>query len=217
MEFPMGDWIYNLLEQFFADYGYWVIFFGVMLENAGILIPGETVLLYAGFLSFHGRLDLYRVMAVATLAASLGDNIGYVLGRIVGVRLLDRYRKSFLGRLLRYEKAQKTFLQHSNWAVFTGRFITGLRVFAGPFAGIFHMPYRRFLLYDSAGAALWGIGITLVGYGLGDWRRIAELVTQFHRITLGLIAAVGIFLVVRYRRRKRPAAKGTPVPETPPS
>ncbi len=206
----MADTIYNLLRSFFSEYGYWVIFFGVMLENAGLLIPGETVLLFAAYLSFHGELELSRVMIVASVAAALGDNIGYVLGRTVGPRLLVRYQKSFLGRLLRYEKAQSTFLKHSNWAVFTGRFITGLRVFAGPFAGIFRMPYRRFFFYDSLGAILWGIGISLVGYAIGDWQRIVDFVTRFHRITLGMIAIIVIALVIRARHRRK-QGKGDPV------
>ena len=203
MNFPMADTIYNLLRGFFYEYGYWVIFFGVMLENAGLLIPGETVLLFAAFLSFHGELELSRVMIVAGVAAALGDNIGYVLGRHFGPRLLARYQRSFLGRMLRYEKAQRAFLEHSNWAVFTGRFITGLRVFAGPFAGIFRMPYRRFFFYDSLGAMLWGISISSLGYAIGDWRRIVAFATRFHRITLGVIAVIIIVLVIRALHRRK--------------
>ena len=199
----MADAIFNTLTDFFAQYGYWVIFFGVMLENAGLPLPGETVLLFASYLSFQGELEITKVMAVAALAAALGDNIGYLLGRFLGAPLLERYRHSFLGRLLRYEKAQRFFLRHSNWAVFTGRFITGLRVFAGPFAGFFRMPYLRFFLFDVSGAIIWGIGIGLIGYALGDWRAIVAFVTRFHRFTLVVIALVITLLVIRARRRKR--------------
>ena len=199
----MADAIFSTLTDFFAQYGYWVIFFGVMLENAGLPLPGETVLLFASYLSFQGALEITKVMAVAALAAALGDNIGYLLGRFLGAPLLERYRHSFLGRLLRYEKAQRFFLRHSNWAVFTGRFITGLRVFAGPFAGFFRMPYLRFFLFDVSGAIIWGIGIGLIGYALGDWRAIVAFVTRFHRFTLVVIALVITLLVIRARRRKR--------------
>ncbi len=199
----MADAIFNTLTDCFAQYGYWVIFFGVMLENAGLPLPGETVLLFASYLSFQGELEITKVMAVAALAAALGDNIGYLLGRFLGAPLLERYRHSFLGRLLRYEKAQRFFLRHSNWAVFTGRFITGLRVFAGPFAGFFRMPYLRFFLFDVSGAIIWGIGIGLIGYALGDWRAIVAFVTRFHRFTLVVIALVITLLVIRARRRKR--------------
>lgn len=206
----MADAIFNTLTDFFAQYGYWVIFFGVMLENAGLPLPGETVLLFASYLSFQGELEITKVMAVAALAAAIGDNIGYFLGRFLGAPLLERYHHSFLGRLLRYEKARRLFLRHSDWAVFTGRFITGLRVFAGPFAGFFRMPYLRFLLFDLSGAVIWGIGIGLIGYALGDWRAIVAFVTRFHRIALGVIAVVITLLVIRYRRRKRARAASLP-------
>ena len=199
----MAETIFNTLTEFFAQYGYWVIFFGVMLENAGLPLPGETVLLFASYLSFQGELEITKVIAVAVLAAALGDHIGYLLGRFLGAPLLEHYRHSFLGRLLRYEKAQRFFLRHSNWAVFTGRFITGLRVFAGPFAGFFRMPYLRFFLFDVSGAIIWGIGIGLIGYALGDWRAIVAFVTRFHRFTLVVIALVITLLVIRARRRKR--------------
>ena len=211
----MAETIFNTLTEFFAQYGYWVIFFGVMLENAGLPLPGETVLLFASYLSFQGELEITKVIAVAVLAAALGDHIGYLLGRFLGAPLLEHYRHSFLGRLLRYEKAQRFFLRHSNWAVFTGRFITGLRVFAGPFAGFFRMPYLRFFLFDVSGAIIWGIGIGMIGYALGDWRAIVAFVTRFHRITLGLIAVVAILLVIRSRRRKRAREASLPRLPTP--
>ena len=199
----MGEWLFEILEEAFTNYGYWVIFFGVMLENAGLLIPGETVLLYAGYLCFHGQLDLTRVMIVSSVGASVGDNLGYLLGRRFGFPLLNRYRKGFLGKFLRYDRAQQLFLRHSNWAVFTGRFITGLRVFAGPFAGIFRMPYRRFIFFDTLGAVLWGIGITLIGYAIGDWRHIVEFITRSNRIILGVVLMIVTVLILRARRRRR--------------
>jgi len=197
----MGDAIFETLTGFFEQYGYWVIFFGVMLENAGLPLPGETVLLFASYLSFRGELEITKVIGVAALAAALGDNIGYLLGRFVGAPLFERYHDSFIGRLLRYEKAKKFFLAHSNWAVFTGRFITGLRVFAGPFAGFFRMPYARFFFFDVSGAIIWGIGIGVIGYSLGDWQVIVDFVARFHQVILGVIAIVVTLLVIRSRKR----------------
>ena len=197
----MVDATFEILTDFFAQYGYWVIFFGVMLENSGLPLPGETVLLFASYLSFRGELEITNVIGVAAFAAALGDNIGYALGRFIGAPLLERYRHSFIGRLLQYEKAKKFFLRHSNWAVFTGRFITGLRVFAGPFAGFFRMPYGRFLFFDISGAVIWGIGIGLIGYSLGDWQAIVAFVARFHLIILAIIAVVITLLVIRSWKR----------------
>ena len=93
----MADAIFSTLTDFFAQYGYWVIFFGVMLENAGLPLPGETVLLFASYLSFQGELEITKVMAVAALAAALGDNIGYLLGRFLGLHCSNATATAFSG------------------------------------------------------------------------------------------------------------------------
>ncbi|PYV34434.1 MAG: hypothetical protein DMG22_06050 [Acidobacteria bacterium] len=74
---PRVEALYNVLTDFFAHYGYWVIFFGVMLENGGVPLPGETILLFAGFLAYHGEINLVRAMATAAAGATIGDSLGF--------------------------------------------------------------------------------------------------------------------------------------------
>src|SRR5713101_6204980 len=79
------------LLSYFAQYGYWVVFFGVMLENAGVPVPGETILLAAGFFAAQGNFYLWTVMAIAAFGAMLGDNAGYAIGHKIGRAALERY------------------------------------------------------------------------------------------------------------------------------
>src|SRR5258708_1022586 len=83
------------LLQYFSLFGYWVVFFGVMLENAGLPIPGETILLAAGFFAYKGHFDIPTVMVVAAIVAMLGDNAGYAVGRKLGRAVLERYGRRF--------------------------------------------------------------------------------------------------------------------------
>src|SRR3989454_9118341 len=88
------DFLHNslqLIEHYMLVYGYWAVFFGVMLENAGVPVPGETILLAAGFFAAQGNFNLWQVMAIAAAGAILGDNAGYWIGREIGRATLERY------------------------------------------------------------------------------------------------------------------------------
>jgi len=193
---------FQLLSRFFADYGYWVVFFGVMLENSGLPVPGETVLLFAGFLAYHGRLSLGRAIFTAIVGATLGDSLGYVVGRWGGTALINRYRGRFFLSAHRFDRAQAIFLRFGHWAVFVARFITGLRVIAGPLAGAFLMPYPRFLLSNFSGAVLWAFVIGWVGYLFGsNWQRLLDLFKQVDTAILLSVASTVFIAWAVYRRK----------------
>jgi len=154
----VADKAFQLLSDFFARYGYSVVFFGVMLENSGLPVPGETVLLFSGFLAYHGRLSLGRAIFTAIAGATL--------------------------------------------AVFVARFITGLRVIAGPLAGAFLMPYPRFLLANFSGAVVWAFTIGWAGYLFGsNWQRLVHLFKQVDTAILVAVAVVVLIVWVVYRRK----------------
>lgn len=200
----MAETIFQTLSVFFARYGYWVIFFGVMLENAGLPVPGETVLLFAGFLAYQGDIHLWKAIVIGFAAASIGDSLGYCLGRFAGIPFVEKYvrRFSFLSR--RFDRAQAQFHIHGHWAVFAGRFIAGLRVFAGPLAGMFRMAYWRFLLFNFAGAVVWATTIACVGFLFGSsWESLVAFVDKFHKVTLLAIAGVILAGAIVYRVRRR--------------
>ena len=201
----MIESIFQTLTDFFARYGYWVVFFGVMLENGGLPLPGETVLLFAGFLAYQGQIQLVWAIGTAIAGATLGDSLGYTLGRYGGNAFFDRYVKRFKFLARQFESAKALFLKHGHWAVFTGRFITGLRVFAGPLAGLFKMPYLRFLLFNFTGAVIWATAIGCVGFLFGNsWNDLAHVIKDIHRVTLGLVAVLALVgLIVYLKRRAR--------------
>lgn len=204
----MADSIFQILSDFFARYGYWVVFFGVMLENAGLPVPGETVLILSGFLAYHGEVRLSRAILTAIAGATTGDSLGYCLGRFGGGALYEKYARRFriLGR--QYDRSQTLFLKYGHWAVFVGRFITGLRVFAGPLAGIFRLPYLRFLFFNFTGAVAWATTFGCLGFAFGSsWERLIRVVKRLHWVLLvvGLIALL-VAVVVYYRRRRKPSA-----------
>ena len=202
----MADTIFQTLSHFFQSYGYWVIFFGVMLENAGVPVPGETVLLFAGFLAFHGQLRLNRAILTAIAGATIGDSLGYAIGHFGGTALVRRLRGRFLMSARHYDRAQALVLKHGHWAVFVARFITGLRVLAGPFAGAFLMPYPRFLLFNFSGAVVWAITIGCAGFLFGsNWGRLVRLVkaADLAILALAVVGAVVAGFIYARRQKKR--------------
>ena len=198
----VADTAFQLLSDFFARYGYWVVFLGVMLENGGLPVPGETVLLFSGFLAYHGRLSLDRAIFTTIAGATLGDSLGYLIGRWGGTALVNRYRGRFLLSARRFDRAQAIFLRFGHWAVFVARFITGLRVIAGPLAGAFVMPYPRFLLFNLSGAVVWAFTIGWVGYLFGsNWLRLVRLFKQVDTAILLAVVSAALIVWVVYRRK----------------
>lgn len=165
----MGEIIsIEAVQDIAREYGYWAVFLGVLLENMGIPIPGETVTLVGGFLAGSDELNVWYVLGAAILGAILGDSGGYLLGYYGGWPLLVR-----IGKLLKVpEKTlvglRDRFSQNAGKAVLFGRFVTLLRVFAGPLAGISRMPYPKFLLCNTIGAASWASVMVGLTYFLGQ-------------------------------------------------
>jgi len=196
-------WLDTLLH-YFSLYGYWVVFFGVMVENAGVPFPGETILLAAGFFAYLGHFNVSIVMVVAAIGAMIGDNAGYGVGKKLGRAALERYGRrigltpTLLGRFDRF------FAKHGNKTILVARFIFGLRTFAALMAGAAKMPWRSFLLFNSAGAVIWAVVITLVGYFFGkSWDLLQKWVEGSGWIALIIIVIVVMIMSIRRRRQNR--------------
>lgn len=165
----MGELVsIELVQDIAREYGYWAVFVGVLLENMGIPIPGETVTLVGGFLAGSDELNVWYVLGAATSGAILGDSGGYLLGYYGGWPLLVR-----VGKLLKVPEStlmglRDRFSKNADKAVLFGRFVTLLRVFAGPLAGITRMPYPKFLLCNAIGAATWASVMVSLTYFLGQ-------------------------------------------------
>ncbi len=188
LEFVSLDTIQEIAQQ----YGYWAVFCGIALENAGVPLPGETITLVGGFLAGSGELDYWIVLGSAILGAVVGDNVGYWIGRWGGWPLLLR-----LGQWFRFSEEKLTairtqFSQNAAKAVFFGRFIALLRIFAGPLAGIAQMSYWKFLLCNAAGAATWASVMVSLSYFVGHLVPLEQLmgwVAQFSIVALGVVIA----------------------------
>ena len=195
--------ILELLRNAVVHYGYWAVAAALLLENAGVPVPGETVLLLASFLAFSEReLQLPWVIVVATIAATLGDNLGFALGYYGGRPLLTRYQSLFRIHDKTIARGESLFARFGAATIFFARFVFGMRIIAGPMAGVLRMPWRRFLIYNFLGAAVWVTVIASAGYLFGQhWMRLARDVKRFD-IAVAIVAlAVMAFFWWRSRRQ----------------
>lgn len=204
----MDNWLFDLLRGFFDQYGYWTVFVALLVENAGIPVPGETVLLFASFLAFDEQdLQLKWIILVGIAAATLGDNIGYLIGKRGGRPLLDRYRHIFHIPESSVLRGEEHFRKHGNVTIFAARFIFGLRIIAGPLAGVLQMPWRRFALFNFLGASLWVTVISLVGYKFGEhWSTMTRVMGKVN-LVLGVLAVWAVYAIYRNYRERHPKEK----------
>jgi len=186
------DWL-----EFVKSIGYPIFLLGIMMENAGIPVPGETVILAAAFLAARGHFNLLAVILVAATGASLGDNIGYWVGNRGGLALVRRYQRKLPWMPRGLIRTERYFEKFGAPTIFFGRFVPGARVFAALVAGASRMNYRRFLFYNISGALFWSISISLIGYTFGrNWKALLDFIKQFNLIVIGmLVLVVGSYLV----------------------
>jgi membrane protein DedA with SNARE-associated domain len=163
------------------------------------------VLLFASFLAFqHHELNLGLIILVGTLACTLGDNLGYWIGHHGGRPLLHRYQRLFRVTDERIERGEKLFERFGAVTVFFARFVFGMRVIAGPLAGVLRMPWRRFVLFNFLGAASWVTVISCVGYFFGQhWQRLLEIVGRVNAVLFIAAAVVVAIWWWRYRQREK--------------
>lgn len=197
------------LEAIATDYGYWAVFLGIALENTGIPLPGETITLVGGFLAGNGELRYPLVLGSAIAGAVIGDNFGYWLGRWGGWPLLQRLGSFFKIPEFKLEEARNQFSRNAAQAVFLGRFVALLRIFAGPMAGIAQMSYGKFLLCNLAGATVWALTMVTLSYTVGKLIPLEQLVqwtAQFAIIALMIVIA-GLVLPEWWKSRQQSPGK----------
>ena len=216
----MLNFLSGNLDYLLATYGYLAVFVFVGVESIGVPVPGETMLVTAAiYAGTTGRLSIFWVIVASAAGAIVGDNIGYLIGRTGGYRLVKRY-----GRYIRLEEdrlrlGQYLFDKHGPKVVFFGRFISVLRIFAAFLAGVNRMHWRLFLIFNAAGGIIWS---TL--YGVGAYRLGQQLLRLSGRIDLvlaiigvGVIIAAIVFLRRNEARLQREADAAVPRPVEPPS
>jgi membrane protein DedA with SNARE-associated domain len=188
-----------------STYGYFLVFCLVVVESAGVPVPGETSLLIAAALSATGQLWWPGVIVAAAAGAILGDTAGYWVGRTSGLRLLRRH-----GRLVRFDeaklaRAQVFFARHGDKTVFLGRFVPVGRIFTAVLAGIGRMHYGRFLAWNAAGGIVWALAMGTVGYLFGNQLPFIERTVR--HFGFAMLAAIMLVLALQFAwRRSRKAA-----------
>jgi membrane protein DedA with SNARE-associated domain len=200
------DRIVDFLRPYLsAPWGYVIVGVATLLENsigAGVVVPGETLVIIGGFYSRIGGLALPLVALAACVGAILGDNGGYLIGRRYGRGLLERHGPKLLITQERLAKADLYYEAHGGKTVFLGRFIPVVRSVGCILAGIAHMDWRRFFVYDLAGAILWGVGHSVLGYAIGaSYERWKGYLTPIGlAILVVLLLLIGVSKLVAARR-----------------
>src|SRR5580693_7044886 len=179
----MTHHIFELLRGALVHYGYWAVAALLLLEGAGLPLPGETILLLASFLAYsEHELRLPWVIVVGTVASTLGGEFGFAVGRHGGHRLIERYGAA---------------------TVFVARFLFGMRVLASLLAGALHMPWRKFAVFNFVGAAVWVSAVCGAGYLFGGhWGRLAHDLRRFDLLVGIVVVAAALWLWWRNRRER---------------
>ena len=196
------------IQEIAHHYGYWAVFLGILLENLGLPLPGETITIAGGFLAGSKELNYWFVLISAIAGAVLGGICGYWIGRKGGWPLLLTIGKVFRVREERLLKLKAQFSENAGKAVFLGRFLALLRIFASPLAGIAEMPFLKFMAYNLAGAAaLASVMVTLSFFAgrIVPLDQLVSWVTKFGIVALILVfawIAVPIWLESREAKRE---------------
>jgi membrane protein DedA with SNARE-associated domain len=200
----MAQSILEFLRNALTQYGYWAVGLTLLLENAGLPVPGETILLLASFLAYsQDGLDLKWVIVVAICAATLGDNLGFVVGNRGGRPFLERYQATLRLKPEIFVRGEQLFARYGAMTIFFARFLFGLRVIAGPLAGVLRMPWKRFALWNFLGAVVWVLVISTIGYKFGQhWDRVVLLLARLN-VAAAAVAVVIVIAIWFWRKRPR--------------
>ena len=185
--------------------------FAIVFAESGLLIgfflPGDSLLFTAGLLASRGFSNIVLLMVGCAVSAIVGDQVGYVIGRRAGPALFRRPDSRFFHQK-NVERARKYFEEHGSRTIILARFVPVVRTFAPMVAGVAEMEYRRFVTFNVVGGLLWGAGVTLLGYLLGN---------TIHDIDRWLLPIIGLILAVSFvpvisevlksRRRSRSTAE----------
>jgi membrane protein DedA with SNARE-associated domain len=190
------------IEHLIVAAGYPLLFLVVMGESSGVPVPGETALITGGVLASQGKLQIEFVIAIAAAAAIVGDNIGYVIGRKGGRWILERPGRFERQRNEVITLGEPFFAKHGPKAVFFGRFVLGLRVWASWLAGATHMHWRSFVLWNALGGICWATAIGLIAYFLGHSAGNAIESFGLYGLAAVLFAIVSTFVAHRRHRRR---------------
>jgi len=212
------DSLLEWLKPLFASWGYLIVFGGVFLESiflTGWVAPGTAVILLGSFYAAHGELNAYLIGAVAFAGALLGDNVGYAVGRRLGMGIKEKYQQH--RRLKKgMETSERWFARFGGATVLFGRMVSGVDAFIPLTAGMGRMPYWKYILFDLPGIAMWVAIVTTLGYFFGEsWETIVKVLDWLGWGLLAIVAAIttAVYLSRRHKRRQGMARQESGAPE----
>jgi len=184
------------IQEIAHRFGYLAVFLGILFENLGIPLPGETVTIVGGFLAGSGELNYWILLVDAILGAVLGGICGYWIGRLGGWSMLVRVGSFFRIKEEQLLELKDKFTENASKAVFFGRFVALLRIFASPMAGIAEMPFLKFLWFNFAGATVWASVMVTLAFFVGRIVSLEQLVTWAAQFAfVALIIAIAIIVI----------------------
>jgi membrane protein DedA with SNARE-associated domain len=184
------------VQELAHEYGYLAVFVGILLENLGIPIPGETITIVGGFLAGSGELNYWYVLAAAAVGAFLGGICGYFVGKYGGWKFMLAFAKVFRMQEVQLEEIKTKFSENSIKAVFFGRFIAILRIFTSPMAGVVEMPFGKFMAVNFVGAITWASVMTTLAFFVGRVLSLEQLLAWVSKFALlALLIAVAAIVV----------------------
>jgi membrane protein DedA with SNARE-associated domain len=197
--------VFNSLEPTLRHYGYLAVGGILFLEDFGVPLPGETMLIAASLYAGTGSLNIWLVGLVAVIGAVAGDNVGFAIGHFGGRKLIDRFGKYVFLTPKRLDKVEDFFRRHGSWVVVIARFVEGLRQANGLIAGTVEMPWLKFLAANVIGAVAWVTLWATLGYFAGNH---VETISKYATYVAIGIAVLVIAVIARHliaHRRERTA------------
>ena len=200
--------VIDFVEPYFESYGYLIVFVLGLLENSafvGAIVPGDVVLLLAGFYVERSALDLAPVVVLAFFGAIIGDSIGYSIGRFWGRKVLDRWGKRFFPDE-RLARVDRYFQEYGMWAVTFGRLAPIIRTVNTFAAGMARMPYPAFLFAVAVAAAIWAVAVPAAGFAFSGSLALVKSALGWAGVAIFVLFFAGLYITYR-RMSKRLAGE----------
>ena len=205
----MQQFILHIIEQF----GYFGVFFLILIENVFPPIPSEVILLFSGFFSTYTNLNVLYMIVASTLGSFLGAIILYYIGKIFNKERLKKIVKGKLGKILflkekDIDKADEWFDNKGNKSVFFCRFVPIVRSLISIPAGMSEMLMVKFIIYTVCGSMIWNTVLICLGYKLGDnWEYVLTILDNYQLIVIVILIIVFGYVIIKFYRKKRKSKK----------
>ena len=198
----MQQFILHIIEQF----GYFGVFFLILIENVFPPIPSEVILLISGFFSSYTSLSVFYMILASTLGSFLGAIILYYIGKIFNKERLKKIVNGRLGKILflkenDIDKADEWFDNKGNKSVFFCRFVPIVRSLISIPAGMSEMPMGKFIIYTICGSMIWNTVLICLGYRLGsNWEYVLTILDKYQMVVIVILVIIFGYVIIKFYR-----------------